>query len=56
MTESDESPIADAPAPDYAELRSYLVASAMQDLGAADLTPEKRQQAVQNRLTESLSH
>ena len=46
---------ASAPSLDYKELRNYLVTAVMQDLGVADLTPEKRQQAVQERLSEALS-
>jgi pilus assembly protein CpaF len=36
-------------------LREYLIATVTQDLGAADLTPENRQQAIQDRLAEALA-
>jgi len=42
-------------APDYSKLREYLIAAVTQDLDAGDLTVEKDQQAVQNRLVEVLA-
>jgi pilus assembly protein CpaF len=41
--------------PDYERLRKYLIESVTQDLEASDLPPEKRQQAVRERLVESLA-
>jgi len=42
-------------AQDYTKLREYLIAAVTQDLGAADLTPEKRQQDLQERLEDALT-
>jgi pilus assembly protein CpaF len=55
MTAPDEPASTDATARDYTELRDYLITQVRQDLGAANLTPEKRQQIVQERLSEALS-
>jgi pilus assembly protein CpaF len=54
MTMPDENAPANATAPDYAELRNYLLATVIQGLSGADLAPEKRQQAVEARLSEAL--
>jgi pilus assembly protein CpaF len=43
------------PIPDYAKLREYLIATVSQDLGGADLTPEKRRLAVEERLKDALA-
>ena len=42
-------------AQDYTKLREYLIAAVAQDLGAADLTPEMRQQDLQERLEDALT-
>jgi pilus assembly protein CpaF len=55
MTMPDDNAPANATAPDYAELRNYLLATVMQGLSGTDLAPEKRQQAVEARLSEALS-
>jgi pilus assembly protein CpaF len=54
MTMPDENAPANATAPDYAELRNYLLATVMQGLSGTDLAPEKRQQVVEARLSEAL--
>ena len=46
---------AGASAPDYTKLREYLIATVSQDLGADDLPPEMRKQALQDRLEEALA-
>ena len=55
MTRPDENAPANATAPDYAELRNYLLATVVQGLSGTDLVPEKRQQVVEARLSEALS-
>ncbi len=40
--------------PDYSKLREYLIATVTQDIGAVNLTPEKRKQAIQEHLAEVL--
>ncbi len=55
MSMPDENASANATAPDYAELRNYLLATVMQDLSGTDLAPEKRQQVIEERLSEALS-
>jgi pilus assembly protein CpaF len=55
MIASEENPSSRSPAPDYAELRNYLVATIMEDSRVGTFTPEKRQQLVQDRISEALS-
>jgi pilus assembly protein CpaF len=55
MTASGVNASTDAFAPDYTKLREYLIATVTQDLGAADLLPDKRQQFIQDRLAEALA-
>jgi len=55
MTASGVNAPAGASAPDYSKLREYLIATVTQDLVAVDLTPEKRQQVIQDRLAEALT-
>ena len=55
MTAPGVNASAGASAPDYSKLREYLITTVMQDLGAADLLPEKRQQVIQERLAEALA-
>ena len=55
MTTLGDNTATDSSSPNYKELRNFLVGSVMQDLAAADLTPEKRQQVVEKRLSEALS-
>jgi pilus assembly protein CpaF len=55
MTASGVNISAGAPAPDYKKLREYLIATVTQDLSAVELTPEKRQQAIQDRLADALA-
>ena len=40
--------------PDYTKLRQYLVTTVMQSLSVDDLAPDKRQKAIQDRLSEAL--
>jgi hypothetical protein len=56
MTTLGDNAAAGPSAPDYKELRNYLVGTVMQDLAGTDLTSEKLQQVVQKRLSEALSH
>jgi pilus assembly protein CpaF len=55
MTASGVNASIGAPAPDYKKLRAYLIATVTQDIGVVELTPEKRQQAIQDRLAEALA-
>ncbi len=55
MTASGANASAGASAPDYTKLREYLITTVTQELGVADLPPEKRQQAIQDRLAEALA-
>ena len=55
MTTPDGNTAGVASAPDYKKLREYLIATVRQDLGAVELTPENRQQFIQNHLVEALA-
>jgi pilus assembly protein CpaF len=55
MNVSGVNASAGASAPDYTKLREYLIATVTQDFSVVDLAPEKRQQAIQDRLAEALS-
>jgi pilus assembly protein CpaF len=55
MTASGMNASAGANIPDYTKLREYLIAIITQDLGGADLTPEKRRLVFEDRLTEALA-
>jgi pilus assembly protein CpaF len=55
MTTPSAHPSSDKPVPDYTELRQYLVTTVLQGLSLADLAPENRLQAIQERLSEALS-
>jgi pilus assembly protein CpaF len=55
MIESGVNAPAGASAPDYPKLREYLIATVTQAFDPADLTPEKRKQALQERLEEALA-
>ncbi len=54
MTTAVENGSANAIAPDDNELRNYLTTTVMQALAGADLSPEKRQKAVEGRLSEAI--
>jgi pilus assembly protein CpaF len=55
MMATPENTPASPNVPTYTELRQYLVATIMQDLGDVALTPEKRLFVIQERLSEILS-
>jgi len=55
MSNPGENAPAGASAPDFQKLREYLIATVTQDLDTADLPPEKRKQALQERLDEALA-
>jgi pilus assembly protein CpaF len=55
MTPSGVKVPAGTSAPDYTKLREYLIATVTQELSAADPTPEKRQQAIQDCLAKALA-
>jgi len=55
MTVSVGNSSFDESAPDYPKLREYLISSVTQDLNEADLTPERRNQVVLERLEEALA-
>jgi hypothetical protein len=44
-----------ASVPDDKKLREYLISTVMQDFGAVELTQEKCQQVIQDRLVEALA-
>ena len=55
MTASDVNASAGLSAPDYTKLREYLIATVTQNPGSADLSLEKRRQAIHDRLVEALA-
>ena len=54
MTSLGVNPSPNSSNPDYTKLRQYLVTTVMQSLSVDDLAPDKRQKAIQDRLTEAL--
>jgi len=55
MTVSDMNAPVGASIPDYTKLREYLIGTVTQELGGADLTPEKRRLGIEERLKEALA-
>ena len=55
MTVSGVNAFVGASAPDYKKPPEYLLATVKQDLNAVELTPEKGQQVIQNRLAEAVA-
>ena len=55
MTTPGRDVSAGASAPDYKKLREYLIATVTREVSVADLTPEKRQQFIQDHLEEALA-
>jgi pilus assembly protein CpaF len=55
MNGIDLNASAGASTPDYSKLRDYLIATVTQDLDQIDLTSEKRNQIIQDRLKEALA-